>query len=35
MAKEPIIKLMETCEQLEAVQKHLEELKKKYEREKD
>lgn len=30
MAKEPIIKLMEACEQLEAVQKHLAELKKKY-----
>ena len=30
MAKEPIIKIMEACEQLEQVQKHLEELKKKY-----
>jgi hypothetical protein len=30
MAKEPIIKLMEACEQLEMAQKHLEELKKKY-----
>ena len=30
MAKEPIIKIMEACEQLEQVKKHLEELKKKY-----
>ena len=30
MAKEPIIKIMETAEKLEAVQKRIEELKKKY-----
>lgn len=30
MYREPIIKLMEACEQLEMAQKHLEELKKKY-----
>ena len=30
MTKEPIIKIMETAEKLEAAQKKIEELKKKY-----